>query len=81
MVYKQAQYLIHQFGDGHDMGIMSRKHLAGQDAPFFIESPRDRQIFHLVDIRTVLFQCLLLDDIHSANGGFEAKLYTIYLLE
>ena len=63
------------------LSIMSRKNMAFQDLPFYIEGPVSKQIYHLVDIRAVLFQCLLLDDMHSAENLFEAKLYTIYLLK
>ena len=40
------------------------------------------ELFRLNDdvIRTVLFQCLLLDDLKVENGAVFANLYTIYLL-
>ena len=60
---------------------MHRKDMAGTEAPEFIEREEHSKIFHLVDIRSVLFQCLLLDDMHMKDGLFEAKLYTVYLLE
>ena len=63
------------------MSIISRKYLADQEAPIFIDMMTGRQIFHLANIRAVLFQCLLLDDMHMVDGLFEAKLYTIYLLK
>lgn len=62
------------------LSIMNRKNLSGQDVPFYLETDIQKQIYHLLDIRAVLFQCLLLDDIHRTDGFFEAKLYTIYLL-
>ena len=63
------------------LSIMNRKNLAMQDAPFYLESDIQKQIYHLLDIRTVIFQCMLLDDIHPVDGLYEAKLYTIYLLK
>ena len=63
------------------LSIMNRKNLAVQDVPFYIEGAVQKQIYHLVDIRAVLFQCLLLDDIHPVDGLFEAKIYTVYLLQ
>ena len=63
------------------LSIMHRKDMAGTEAPEFIEREDHSKIFHLVDIRSVLFQCLLLDDMHMKDGLFEAKLYTVYLLE
>ena len=62
------------------LSIMNRKNLSSQDIPFYIEGEAEKQIYHLRDIRAVPFQCLLLDDMHPADGFFEAKLYTIYLL-
>ena len=63
------------------LSIMHRKALAGEMAPEFIELSEHRKIFNLTDIRKVVFQCLLLDDMHLKDGLFEAKLNTIYLLE
>ena len=63
------------------LSIMSRKNLSVQDIPFYIEGDIDKQIYHLLDIRAVLFQCLLLDDMHPEDKFFEAKLYTVYLLK
>ncbi len=62
------------------MSIISRKDLADRNIPVFIEDDTHKQIYHLNDIRAVLFQCLILDDIHPVNGLFETKLNTIYLL-
>ena len=63
------------------LAIMHRKALAGEMAPEFIELSEHRSIYHLTEIRKVVFQCLLLDDMHPKDGLFEAKLNTIYLLE
>ena len=63
------------------MSIIHLKALAMEQAPDFVELMEHRNIFHLSDIRKVLFQCLLLDDMHYTENGFEAKLYTIYLME
>ena len=63
------------------LSIMSRKDLAGQIMPPYLQGYANDQIYHLKDIRSVLFQCLLLDDMHPVGGLFEAKLYTIYLLQ
>ncbi len=63
------------------MSIMHRKALASEPSTDHIVQPDHLQIFHLADIRKVLFQCMLLDDMHLIDGRFEAKLYTIYLLE
>ena len=63
------------------LSIMHRKALAGEMAPEFIELSEHRKIFNLTDIRKVVFQCLLLDDMHPKDDMFEAKLNTIYLLE
>ena len=63
------------------LSIMNRKNLAMQDAPFYLESDIQKQIYHLLDIRAVIFQCMLLDDIHLVDELYEAKLYTIYLLK
>ena len=62
------------------MSLISRKDLADKDIPDFIDNDIWKQIYHLKDIRAVLFQCLILDEIHPVNGLFEAKLNTIYLL-
>ena len=62
------------------LSIMHRKALAGDPVPDQIVVPEHRQIYQLNDIRNVLFQCMLLDDMHQVNGLFEAKLCTIYLL-
>ena len=62
------------------MTIMHRKALAGTVTPQEIVLPEHRKIYQLEDIKKVLFQCLLLDDMHLMEGLFEAKLYTIYLL-
>lgn len=62
------------------MSIMHRKAMAGTDEPDYIELDEHRKIYHLEEIRKVLFQCLLLDDMHLKNGLFEAKLHTVYLL-
>lgn len=63
------------------MCLMHRKSLAGTEAPDFLTQGRHLQIFRLEEIRKVLFQCLLLDDMHLKDGLFEAKFYTVYLLE
>jgi len=63
------------------LSIMSRKDLARQIMPPYLQGYANDQIYHLKDIRSVLFQCLLLDDMHHVRGLFEAKLYTIYLLQ
>lgn len=63
------------------MCVIHRKSLAGMETPDFITLEKHRRIFHLAQIRNVLFQCLLLDDMHWKNGLFEAKFYTIYSLE
>ena len=63
------------------LSIMNRKELAGQIMPPYLQGYANNQIYHLKDIRTVLFQCLLLDDMHPKDGMFEAKLHTIYLLQ
>lgn len=63
------------------MSVMHRKTLAGMESPDFIIAEAHRWIFHLEKIRNVLFQCLLLDDMHWKDGLLEAKLYTIYSLE
>ena len=63
------------------LAIMHRKALAGEMAPEFIELSEHRSIYHLTEIRKVVFQCLLLDDMHPKDGLFEAKLNTVYLLE
>ena len=63
------------------LSIMNRKNLATLDVPGYIEGEANKQIYQLADIRAVLFQCLLLDDIHPVDDLFEAKLYTIYLLK
>ncbi|MBQ6441484.1 MAG: hypothetical protein IJJ13_02685 [Lachnospiraceae bacterium] len=63
------------------LSIMNRKNLAMQDAPFYLESDIQKQIYHLLDIRAVIFQCMLVDDIHLVDRLYEAKLYTIYLLK
>lgn len=64
------------------MCIMSRMELAGTEAPDFMKLPEHQQIYHLADIRAVLFQCLLLDDMHVDNDGlYRANLHTIYLLK
>ena len=63
------------------LSIMNRKDLAGQEMPVYLQGYVSNQIYHLKDIRSVLFQCLLLDDMHPVDGLFEAKLYTIYLLK
>lgn len=62
------------------MAIMHRKSMAWEKEPDFIRLPQHRQIFHLENIRKVLFQCLLLDDMRLKDGLFEAKLHTVYLL-
>ena len=65
------------------MSILHRKQLAFEAAPEHIELPEHRRIFHLndEDIRAVLFQCLLLDDMHLCDDGlFRANLHTIYLM-
>ena len=63
------------------LSIMSSKDLAGQIMPPYLQGYVNNQIYHLKDIRAVLFQCLLLDDMHPVDGLFEAKLHTIYLLK
>ena len=63
------------------LSIMNRKNLATLDVPDYIEGEANKQIYQLSDIRAVLFQCLLLDDMHRVDELFEAKLYTIYLLK
>ena len=63
---------------------LHRRELAFGDAPDFIETPEHRDIYHLTEneIRAVLFQCLLLDDMHLGDDGlFRANLHTIYLLQ
>ena len=60
---------------------MNRKNPAMTDVPFYLETDIQKQIYHLLDIRAVIFQCMLLDDIHPVDGLYEAKLYTIYLLK
>ena len=62
------------------LSIMSRKELSNHEVPEFVEDSAWEQIYHLRNIRAVLFQCLLLDDIHPVDGLFETKLNTIYLL-
>lgn len=62
-------------------GLISRKGLAGGEPPDDLRLPHEFQIYRLESIRKVLFQCLLLDDMHRAGGLFEAKMHTIYLLE
>ena len=62
------------------MSLISRKDLADKDIPDFIDNDIWKQIYHLKDIRAVLFQCLILDEIHPVDGLFEAKLNTIYFL-
>ena len=63
------------------LSIMNRKNLATLDVPGYIEGEANKQIYQLEDVRAVLFQCMLLDDIHRVDDLFEAKLYTIYLLK
>ena len=63
------------------LSIMNRKNLATLDVPDYKEGEANKQIYQLSDIRAVLFQCLLLDDMHRVDELFEAKLYTIYLLK
>lgn len=63
------------------MSILHRKALANEEAPDFVELSEHRNIFHLTNIRKVIFQCLLLDDMCYTETGFEAKLYTVYLME
>lgn len=61
--------------------VISRKSLAGTDPPEHVCQPHQLRIYRLEAIRKVLFQCLLLDDMRmEADGLFEAKLYTVYLL-
>ena len=60
---------------------MNRKNLAMTDVPLYLETDIQKQIYHLLDIRAVIFQCMLLDDIHPVDGLYEVKLYTIYLLK
>jgi hypothetical protein len=62
------------------LSVMYRKALAGGETPEYIIIKEHEKIYHLEDIRKVLFQCLILDDMHINNGMFDAKLYTIYLL-
>jgi len=62
------------------MCIMNRKALAGEDAPDSLYLQEQLQIYHLEEIRKVVFQCLLMDDMHFEDGLFKANLYTIYLL-
>ena len=64
------------------MSIMYRKAMAFQEMPDFITQPEHQEIFQLSDIRKVLFQCLLLDDMRMTDAGqFQARLHTIYLLK
>ncbi len=63
------------------LSLMHRKALASEMAPDHIEFEEHRKIFHLTEIRKVLFQCLILDDIHPKDGLFEAKFYTVYCME
>ncbi len=63
------------------LSIMHRKDLAGTEAPDYVYKEEQLKIFHLAQVKTVLFQCMLLDDMHLKDGLFEAKLYTIYLME
>ena len=62
------------------MSIMTRKAMTADAAPDHIILQTELNIYHLENIRRVLLQCLLLDDMHQEDGLFRATLNTIYLL-
>ncbi len=64
------------------LSIMSRRSLAGDDAPDFITMSEEKHLFHLANVRRVLCQCLLLDDMHLQEDGlYKANLHTIYVMD
>ena len=44
-------------------------------------SEAERGIVSLETVKDVLFQCLILDDVHMENGEMYMNLYTVYLLK
>lgn len=67
------------------MGLYCECESARADAAVNTEVDEDdsiyKKIIGLANIREVLFQCLLLDDVWEYDGMICAKLYTIYVIE
>ena len=67
------------------MGLYCECESARADAAVNTEVDEDdsiyKKIIGLANIKEVLFQCLLLDDVWEYDGMICAKLYTIYVIE
>lgn len=60
--------------------IVKRREMAAGDRAEGLSEP-ERGIVSLETVKDVLFQCLILDDVHMENGEMYMNLYTVYLLK
>lgn len=60
--------------------LVKRREMAAEDRAEGLSEP-ERGIVSLEAVKDVLFQCLLLDDVHMENGEMYMNLYTVYLLK
>lgn len=60
--------------------LVKRREMAAGDRAEGLSEP-ERGIVSLETVKDVLFQCLLLDDVHMENGEMYMNLYTVYLLK